>query len=337
MRKYRQLTFEDRIYIEVWRWERKSLRYIAKCLGVNASTISRELKRGSTGWLDIGYRADLGEKKRRSESSKKGRKAKLVGDLRLLVIDLLRRDWSPEQISGRLKLERRILVSHETIYQLVKVDKKSGGSLFLHLRHGRRRRKKRFAVPRIRADILNRLHISQRPELINMRQRIGDWERDLMFVQSRREALMTFVERKTLLTVLCRVESKSPKEIARKTIAAMQGQVCHSITNDNGFEFREHEYESCSLKIPIYFTNPYSSWEKGTNENTNGLIRQYLPKKSKLEGLTDEYVIEIQNRLNTRPRKKNGFQTPLEASTEGTVRSLCQLQNHYRGKVAVNS
>lgn len=327
MKKYRQLTFEDRIYIEVWHWERKSLRYMASRLGVHASTISRELKRGKTGTLGIGYRADLGQQKQRFYGSKKGRKAKLVGSHKVIVTELLSRDWSPSQISGRLKLECGISISHETIYKFVKTNKSNGGDLYLHLRHGRRRRRKRFSVPRVRQDILNRRHISERPDVINERQRIGDWERDLMFTRSRKEALMTFVERKTLLTVLRRVESKSPNEIAEKTIAAMREQKCLSITNDNGFEFREHEFESKELGIPIYFTNPYSSWEKGTCENINGLIRQYLPKDEKLKEMTDEILRKIEQRLNTRPRKKLGFRTPLEANLKRGITPLCKLQN----------
>jgi IS30 family transposase len=332
MRKYRQLTFEDRIYIEVWHWERKSLRYMAERLDVHPSTISRELNRGNTSKVykfTWGYRADLGERRKRVMTSKRGRKPKIVGELAILMRDLIRRDWSPEQISGRLKLEKGIKISHETIYAFIKADKESGGDLYRHLRWSKRRRKKRFYVPRQRADILARRHISTRPKIINKRKRFGDWERDLMFAQSRREALLTFVERKTLLTVIRRVKSKSPREIADKTIAAMRLVKCKSITNDNGIEFREHVNESKVLNVPIYFTNPYSSWEKGTCENTNGLIRQYLPKNEILKEVTDETIKKIEQRLNTRPRKKLGFQTPLEASTKKTTSPLCQLQNNY--------
>lgn len=336
MKRYRHLTFEDRIYIEVWRWERKSLSFIAGCLGVHPSTISRELKRGSTGWLGSGYRADLGEKRRILEGAKKGRPRKLVGSLEKLVSALIQRDWSPEQISGRLKLERGILLSHETIYRWIKRERNSGGRLFLHLRRSRRRRRKRFAVPRIRQDVLNRIGIEERPREINERKRVGDWERDLMFCQSRKEALLTFVDRKTLLTLVRRVKSKSPAEIASKTIAAMRGRKCLSITNDNGFEFREHERESREIGAPIYFTHPYSSWEKGTCENTNGLIRQYFRREHALQEFSDEKIQEVEDRLNSRPRKKLGFQTPMEASTRGAVRSLCQLQDDHRSKIAIN-
>lgn len=328
MKNYRHLTFEDRIYIEVWNWERKSLGYIATRLGVHPSTISRERRRGNSsqaysfGW---GYRADLGQQHKRLCGKKKGPKSKIVGDLACFIEELIRQDWSPEQICGRLAIERKINISHETIYRYLKADRSQGGGLYLHLRHGHRRRKKRFAVPRVRSDILNRKHIGTRPAVINERKRFGDWERDLVFAGSRSEALLTFVDRKSLLTVLRRVGSKSPKEIASKTIEAMSNQLCLSITNDNGFEFREHEFESKALKVPIYFTNPYSSWEKGTNENMNGLIRQYMPRTSNIKEISDEQIKYIEQQLNTRPRKKLGFLTPLEASTKGGIQSLCQI------------
>lgn len=317
MRKYRQLTFRDRIYIELWKWESRSLKYMAECLGVSRSTISRELSRGMNHATHNGYRADLGERSRRLKSMKKGRKCLIVGTTADLVIEKLKEGWSPEQISGRLKLEGKVRVSYETIYRFIKADRDNGGKLYLLLRRGKRRYKRRFYQPRVRTDLLHRKHIDQRPQIINNRKRIGDWERDLMFGDSRSAALITFVERKTLYSILKKTNSKSPREIAEKTIEAMSAVDCKSITNDNGFEFREHQYESERLKVPIYFTNPYSSWEKGTCENINGLIRQYFPKKSSMKGLTDEDTEKIQSRLNSRPRKKLGFRTPMEAFFEG--------------------
>ena len=324
MKKFRQLTFEDRIYIEVWYWERKSLSYMAKRLGVHASTISRELKRGARTPTALGYMGHESEGRRRKLMRRKGPKLKLRGELLKYVIKRLLQGWSPEQISGRLKLEGQAAVSYETIYRYLRKDKKSGGNLYLTLRHGHRRRKKRFSVPRVRGDILNRRHISTRPEIINSRKRIGDWERDLMFGDSRKSALMTFVERSTLFTVIKKVESKSPKEIAQKTIEVFKpmGSICKSITNDNGFEFRSHQYESAVLNIPIYFTNPYSSWEKGTCENINGLIRQYFPQNTPMKEVTDEKVKHVAELLNSRPRKSLGFQTPMEAISQGSVRKV---------------
>lgn len=338
MRKYRQLTFEDRIYIEVWHWERRSLKYIAERLGVHPSTITRERKRGGTGALKIGYMAYAGQKHRQVAVKRRGRKSKLTGDLLCYVLGRLREGWSPEQISGRLKLEGGHQISHEAIYQFLKNDKANGGKIYLHLRRGHRRRRKRFSVPRVRSDLLNRRHISTRPSEINDRSRIGDWERDLMYGDSRRAAFLTFVERATLFTVIKKVESKSPKEIASKTIEAMAKTNCKSITNDNGFEFREHEFESKTLNVPIYFTNPYSSWEKGTCENTNGLIRQYFPEDVSMKEIKDEQIKAVEQRLNNRPRKKIGFRTPLEAFTKGSTRSLSELKDvsKQERKIAVN-
>jgi len=318
--RHRQLTYDDRIYIEVWHWESKSSKYIADRLGVHPSTIGRERKRGGTGTLKIGYMAHVGEGLRRKSVKRRGRKPKLVGELLGYVKSRLIEGWSPEQISGRLKLEGKERVSHETIYSFLEKDRASGGHLYLLLRHGHRRRKKRFSVPRVRQDILNRRHINTRPQEINERSRIGDWERDLMFGDSRKSALLTFVERKTLFAIVEKVESKSPKEIAEKTIKAMQSVVCKSITNDNGFEFRDHERESKALNVPIYFTNPYSSWEKGTCENLNGLIRQYFPKQTSMKEVTHETTQSIAEKLNSRPRKTLGFHTPLEAFSKREIR-----------------
>jgi IS30 family transposase len=312
MKKYRHLTFEDRIYIEVWHYESRSLSYMASRLGVHPSTISRELKRGRTGWLSSGYRADLGEEHKRRKGMYKGRRSKLVGSRAKQVIELIKQDWSPEQIA-----ERTESASHETIYKLVKDDRENGGSLFLHLRRSRRRRKKRFHVPRMRGDILRRRHISTRPTIIDERARFGDWERDLLFGSSRSRCVIAFVERTTCLTRLKVLENKSPRSIAKATIEILSKETCHSVTNDNGFEFRAHEMESKRLGVPIYFTNPYSSWEKGTCENQIGLIRQYISKEENLEELSEERLKEIEQRLNSRPRKKIGFQTPLEASGQG--------------------
>lgn len=325
MRKYRQLTFEDRIYIEVLHWERRTQKEIAELLGVHRSTICRELKRGRTGTLGIGYMGYIGEKRRRIKAGLRGRKCVITGSLERQIVSCLKNGWSPEQISGRLKYEGRRSVSHEAIYQYVQRDRNSGGKLFLNLRWGHKRRKKRFSVPRVRSDILARKPMSERPEIINKRERLGDWERDLMFGDSKKSALLTIVDRKSRYTIIRKVKSKSPKEVSEQTRQALDQEIKHSLTNDNGFEFRFHERESEDLKIPIYFTAPYASWEKGTNENTNGLIRQYFPKRSLIKGLTDEKIKEIEKRLNTRPRKGLGFQTPLEVHIEGKTQRLFKL------------
>lgn len=323
MKKYRQLTYGDRVYIDVLNFQRKSRKEIADSLGVNTSTIYREIKRGCSsaqGWRHC-YRAELAEQAKRLGASKRGRRRKIEGELEKYIIEKLKAKWSPEQISGRLVIEGGKKISYETIYGYIKRDRDRGGKLFLNLRHGKRKRKKRFAVPRVRADILNRRKIETRPEVINKRERIGDWERDLVFGNSKKAAILTAVDRKSLLTVIRKVESKSPAEISQVTEAIFKSgdYVCHSITNDNGFEFRYHEQESRKLSVPIFFANPYSSWEKGTSENTNGLIRQYFTHQTKMENFTNEDAKEIENSLNNRPRKKLGFKTPIEFTAQSKV------------------
>jgi IS30 family transposase len=325
MKKYRQLAYKDRVYIEVLNAERKSKQEIAERLGCDVTTVWREYRRGTTSksgyFVDHCYAAANGEVSRRQAASRRGRKPKLTGQVLEYVLSRLKLKWSPEQISGRMKLDGVGKVSHETIYKFIYQDKLAGGDLYVHLRWGRKRRKRRFGVPRIRADILNRKNISQRSREINERSRIGDWERDLMFGNSRKSALITFVERKSLLTIVRKVESKSPKEISAVTLEVFAaGKLkCLSITNDNGFEFRGHEQDSEQLKVPIYFTNPYSSWEKGTNENTNGLIRQYFSQITNMKEFTDAQAQQIEKALNNRPRKKLGFLTPLEFYSERKI------------------
>jgi IS30 family transposase len=322
MKKHRQLTYKDRLYIEILGNIAISGKQIAQVIGVHPSTISRELKRGRGyyfGQFIFGYKCNLAEGRRRHVIKNRGRKSKINGELEKYVTSKIREGWSPEQISGRLKYEGRTYVGRETIYKFVMTNRKKGGDLYLSLRRGRRRRRKRFAIARVREDILNRKSIEDRPSIVNNRERVGDWERDLMFGSSRKKALLTFTERKTLFTVLRKVESKSPKEISNKTIECMKKHICHSITNDNGFEFRSHQLESESLNASIYFAHPYSSWERGTNENTNGLIRQYFEQTQDMENFNDEQANQIAKILNSRPRKKLGFRTPEEAYTSKAI------------------
>lgn len=325
MKKYRQLTFGDRVYIEVLNAERKSKQEIADRLGCDVTTVWREYRRGTTSrsgyMLDHCYGATKGEKQRVAGARRRGRKPKIVGKLAAYVREKIQLNWSPEQISGRLKLEGLPTVSHETIYAYLAKDKGQGGRLYLHLRWSRRKRRKRFGVPRVRADLVNRKSIEERPAKINDRLRVGDWERDLVFGSSRSTALLTAVDRVSLFTLIRKVSSKSPREIAEVTFSLFgPGKMkCHSLTNDNGFEFRNHESESERLQVPIYFTHPYSSWEKGTNENTNGLIRQYFSPQTNMEKFTDEHAKKIEEALNTRPRKKLGYRTPEESFFERKI------------------
>jgi IS30 family transposase len=226
---------------------------------------------------------------------------------------LIQRDWSPEQISGRLMAEQGVRISHEYIYQYIYADKRTGGDLHRHLRCQKKRRKRYGAYDR-RGVIPNRVSIDERPVVVDERSRVGDWEGDTVIGKNHKGALVTLVERKSLYTVI--------GGVARKTAAAVRAAIVagltlhknrvHTLTYDNGKELAEHEQIAKALGVEIYFAHPYSSWERGLNENTNGLLRQYFPKGQELTAVAREEIEHVADRLNHRPRKTLGFRTPYE-------------------------
>jgi IS30 family transposase len=226
---------------------------------------------------------------------------------------MLRRQWSPQQISGRLKLEGLASVSHERIYQYVWADKQCGGNLHLHLRC-RRERRKRYGKHSRRGQIEGRVGIEQRPRIVAAKRRVGDWEADTIVGRRGRGALLTLVERKTKLVRLCWVERKGAEEVARASLEALGelAEKVHTITSDNGGEFAHHAKISQGLGARFYFAWPHASWERGVNENTNGLLRQYFPKEADFARITEAEVEQVMERLNERPRKTLGFRTPNE-------------------------
>jgi IS30 family transposase len=238
----------------------------------------------------------------------------LLPDVIVRVVYLIRLDLSPEQISGYLKNNHNIKVSHETIYQYVLADKANGGDLYKHLRHSSKKRKKRYGSNSKRGQIPGRVSIDNRPEIVDLKTRIGDWETDTIIGKNHKGALVTAVERKTKFTCIRYVPNKKADLVAEALIDMLtpfQDRV-HTITTDNGKEFTQHQKISKTLKTNVYFAHPYHSWERGLNENTNGLIRQYFPKNYSFDNITPEDVIFVQDRLNKRPRKALNYKTPLE-------------------------
>jgi len=230
------------------------------------------------------------------------------------VDDKLQQQWSPEQIAGWLNKEKIISLSHERIYQHVWADKRQGGELYTHLRQSNKRRKKKYGSQDKRGQIRNRVSIDARPECVAQKERIGDWEIDLVMGQHHQGALVTIVERRTKFTLIKKVPNKQAAQVNQATIALLTPYIekTHTITADNGKEFASHEQFGKELGADIYFAHPYSSWERGLNENTNGLIRQYFTKGSSFETITDEDVEQVMNKLNHRPRKTLNFRTPHE-------------------------
>ncbi len=309
-RNYQQLTYAQRCQIDVLK-KRVSQRKIAEMIGVNQSTISREFTR-NTG--QRGYRHNQAQQKARQRRQKTIKPHKMTSSLMALIDSKLRKEWSPEQISGRFLDEKGLLISHETIYQYVWADKQAGGDLYKHLRRQGKKYDKRRNGKSTRGQIKNRVSIDERPKIVDDRSRIGDWEIDTMIGKGHSGAVVTVVERSTLFTVSKEVNSKRAEDVTQATIALLKPYeaVVHTITADNGKEFSYHEKISEALTADVYFAHPYSSWERGLNENTNGLLRQYLPKATDFKKVTSNQVQEAVNRLNSRPRKKLGFKTPEE-------------------------
>jgi len=224
-------------------------------------------------------------------------------------------DWSPEQVSGWLLEENDILISHESIYQHIWQDKREGGTLHSHLRRqGKKYQSRGNNGKTSRGAIKNPVSIDERPDIVDKKGRFGDWEIDTVIGKNHQGALVTLVERKTLYTAIFRVCGKTAELVTNATIKLLQPfkNLSYSITADYGKEFAFHERISKMLDIDFYFAHPYCSWERGLNENTNGLIRQYFPKQTNSKNITNKSVEEVMEKLNNRPRKTLGYKTPQE-------------------------
>lgn len=306
---YTQLTREQRYQIYALKKAGQTQTATATILGVHKSSISRELRRNRG---QRSYRPGLAQElacaRRRATH-----RPRLSEQTWALVESLLRLEWSPEQITGRLKLEGREAVSHERIYQHVYADKRLGGTLHLHLRC-RRERRKRYGKHSRRGQIAGRVGIEKRPRVVEARRRIGDWEADTVVGRRGRGALLSLVERKSKLLRLRWVERKGAEEVAEASLAALgplAGKVL-TLTSDNGGEFARHAEIAAGLGARFYFARPHASWERGVNENTNGLLRQYFPKWADFAAITEAEVELVMGRLNERPRKTLGYRTPNE-------------------------
>jgi len=226
---------------------------------------------------------------------------------------LIREEWSPEQIVGRVAMEQGVSISHEWIYQYVYADKRSGGELYRFLRCQKVRRK-RYGVYSRRGCIPNQVSIDERPAIVDSRRRFGDWEGDTVIGKGHRGALVTLVERKSLYTVIRTVPNKTAEAVRNAVVDGLTPYIdrVHTITYDNGREYTDHEGMASDLESRIYFAHPYASWERGLNENTNGLIRQYFPKDRDLTTVTKHEIEKAMDKINHRPRKSLGYRTPYE-------------------------
>ena len=310
-----KLTLQDRLKIETLHQAGFKANQIAKELGKHKSSISRELSRNSVDGIYKHDNAQLLTKKRKVSCGRK----KLTEDNWTYVRSLLYLKWSPEQISGWLKSNPGIgfYVSDQWIYEYIRSNQEIGGDLYAQLRReGRPYRNGKFRP--YKGKIKDRISIEERPEVVNKRIRIGDWEVDSVIGRLNKSSLVTLVERLSRYTVIIRVNSKEADVVAKAIIdrAKLLNLPLKTITGDNGTEFADHKKIADKLGIDFYFTHPYSSWEKGTNENTNGLIRQYFPKGTDFNHISDEAISIVEHELNNRPRKCLDFQKPAEILTK---------------------
>ena len=315
MRTYRQLTQEQRYQIYALQKTGHTRTEIAEVIGVHKSTVSRELKRNRGG---RGYRPQQAHS-RALERQQKG-VPRISAETWSVVERLLRQDWSPEQISGRLKKEQQVCISHEWIYQYVLKDKRVGGDLYRHLRCQKKRRKRYGKYDR-RGKLPNCRSIDERPAIVNRRKRLGDWEADTFFGKNQKPVMMSLTERKSRFTLLGKVPQRTAQAVRKQTLRLLLpvSDKVHTLTSDHGKEFAYHQQIAQALHLKFYFAHPYAAWERGTNENTNGLLRQYFPKKHDFQSVSNKQIEQATSRLNFRPRKCLAFKTPFEVFFKQSV------------------
>lgn len=318
---YKHFTPTERGQVQAYREEHKSLRYIAEQLGRDKSSISRELRRnaGRDGY-DAARAQQLYEQRR--EPCRPSKRLEHQ-PLWRFVFDKITLGWTPECIAGRLPLsnpdEPQMRISHETIYQSIYGDPKMHCLIKLLPQARPKRRKRGQGKSRRGPGIPNRVSIHERPKEVEDRSRYGDWEGDTVFGLKQKAFLTTLVERKSRYTQMRKTNTKQAGEVAQAVVESlldMPAGWVKTITFDNGTEFTQHETIAKELGVDIFFADPYSSWQRGTNENTNGLIRRYLPKKTDFRNITDAQIERIEKELNHRPRKILGYRTPHEVFME---------------------
>lgn len=308
---YTHLTYELRCQIYALNGSGKSQTWIAHQLGVSQSTISRELSRNKGG---CGYRYKQAHRKatlRRHRASSVARVMTAQCHERIDYL-LCHEQWSPQQIAAYLYKHDGISVCHETIYRHIWRDKKQGGTLYQHLRRAGKKRNKRGSKQAGRGLIPNRRDISERPHIVEEKSRLGDWEVDSIIGANHRGSLVTMVERVSKLVRIVLLKRPTAQETKQAIIHALQPlkYSVHTITSDNGKEFAQHQDIAAALNADFFFAKPYHAWERGVNENTNGLIRQYFPKGTSFDTITPQQVNTVQNKLNNRPRKTLNYLTP---------------------------
>jgi IS30 family transposase len=321
--KYKQLTLTKRYHISTLIKEGLNQKEIAKEIGVHPSTICREFKRFKQS-NKKDYYPEILQIEAKMKHIQKPKRSAMTKVIEKYIRKKLKEDWSPEQLIGRMKLEINQTISHETIYKFIYSNKIKGGMLYKHLRHKNKKYHKRSNEYQKRGIIKDRISIDKRAKIVDKKSRIGDWEIDTVIGKNHKGAIVTIVDRKSKFVLIKRVDSKHADVVTKATVELLQPlkALTLTITADNGKEFAYHKLIASQLDTKVYFCDPYSSWQRGLNEHTNGLIRQYIPKKSEFDNISKEEIVTIQNKLNHRPRKSLGFKTPFEVFMKAVVKKM---------------
>ena len=311
-KNYCHLTLEQRYKIEALLKADHGATFIADQLNVNKSTIYRELSRNrtKTGKYSAFSAQEIATVKKERFSLHRTFSLSME---RFIRDKLSNEQWSPEQISGYCNQNDIPMVSHERIYQFIYQDKAEGGVLYKHLRGATKMYRKRYGSGKNKKSIIkDRISIDLRPDCINNKERVGDWEIDTIVGKGHKGAIVTIAERATAFVLIARLNGKNALDLAKAVVRLMAPfkDLVLSITSDNGTEFAMHKYIAEKLKTEFYFAHPYSSWERGLNEYSNKLIRQYIPKKTDFNDINDQYIRIITMKLNSRPRKNLNFKSP---------------------------
>jgi IS30 family transposase len=307
--EYRRVTFEDRLQIKAYLDSGVNQTEVADKLGFHRSSISREIQRNSGG---RGYRPKQAQLFANERQEYRLTPRKMFPELIAKIDEKLRLKWSPEQISNRLRVEGQPTVSAETIYQHVYRNKEEGGDLWRGLRYSHRQRRRRFPSEDRRGKIQDATPISDRPKQANKRKKRGHWERDTMLGKNRKNAILVLTDRKSRFNRFSKLNRRLAPGVTNRTISLLRGLPCRSITNDRGQEFSDHQRLSGKLDVGVYFCDPYSSYQRGTNENRIGILRQYFPKRTDISNLHWKQLRKVEFQINNRPMKCLDWKTPYE-------------------------
>ena len=310
---YHQITYAERYTLGLLRRQGLSPAAIAQVLGRHRSTILREVRRNRAA-SDGTYRPQLADWYARGRRSRSRRNRRFsAADFRL-VQRFLAQQWSPEQVAGYLRRQRALRISHETIYRYIWEDKRQGGKIYSHLRGAQKQRRKRYRSYDSRGRLAGKRSITDRPAMVETRKQLGHWEIDTVLGAGSRDCVLSLVERKTGYLLLGKLRARTTAEVNQRATQLIRHQLrpVRTITADNGTEFHGFAAIEKKTQARFYFATPHHAWERGTNENTNGLIRQYLPKRQSMAHLTQWDCNRVAAILNNRPRKRLGYRTPEE-------------------------